>query len=88
MIFWHFDATKQAIINSAKASLEGLRYKNERGFTFEKFSSKSQKAYDELADNGREVNNGDIIDSLWADIQSPDIQMYLSSLKVDYQKLP
>ena len=82
------DATKQAIINSAKASLEGLRYKNERGFTFEKFSSKLQKAYDELADNGREVNNGDIVDSLWARIQNPDIQMYLSSLKVDYQKSP
>ena len=37
------DATKQAIINSAKASLEGLRYKNERGFTFEKFSSSCRK---------------------------------------------
>ena len=82
------DATRQAIINSAKATLENLRYKNERSFTFEKFSSKLQKAYDELADNGREVNNGDIVDSLWARIQSSDIQMYLSSLKVDYQKDP
>ena len=82
------DATKQAIINAAKVTLDTLRYKNERSFTFEKFSSKLQKAYDELTDNGREVNNGDIVDALWGRIQSTDIQMYLSSLKVDYQKNP
>ena len=33
---YHNDATKQAIINSAKATLSHLRYKNERSFSFEK----------------------------------------------------
>ena len=82
------DATKQAIINMAKASLGQLRYKNERSFSFEKFSSKLQKAYDDLETNGRKVDNGDIVDDLWARIQNADIQMYISSLKVDYQRTP
>ena len=80
------EATRQAIINAAKATLENLRYKNERNFSFEKFSSKLQKAYDELADNGREVNNGDIVDALWNRIQSPDLQIYINTLKVNYQQ--
>ena len=58
------DVTKQAIINKAKNDLQNLIYKNERSFSFEKFSSKLQKAYDELEDNGRAVNNMDIVDSL------------------------
>ena len=58
------DASKQATINAAKQVLETLRYTNERSFAFEKFSSKLQKAYDELNDCGREVNNRDIIDGL------------------------
>ena len=82
------DASKQAIINSAKQVLETLRYKNERSFTFEKFSSKLQKACDELEDCGREVNNGDIVDGLWDRIQSQDIQVHVASLKVNYQQNP
>ena len=82
------EASKQATINAAKQTLETLRYKSERSFTFEKFSSKLQKAYDELADCGREVNNGDIVDSLWEKIQSQDVQVYVASLKVDYQRNP
>ena len=82
------DASKQATINAAKQVLETLRYKNERNFTFEKFSSKLQKAYDELNDCGREVNNGDIVDGLWDRIQSQDIQVYVASLKVNYQQNP
>jgi len=46
------EATKQAIINAAKATLSNLRYKSERSFSFEKFSSKLQKAYDDLDQNG------------------------------------
>ena len=65
-----------------------LCYKNERSFSFEKFSAKLQKAYDELESNGRKVDNGDIVDDLWARIQNPDVQMYISSLKVDYQRAP
>ena len=38
------DATKTTLINAAKASLETIRYKNERAFSFEKFSSKLQRA--------------------------------------------
>ena len=34
------DATKQAIINKAKNDLQNLCYKNERSFSFKKFSSK------------------------------------------------
>jgi len=62
-------ATKQALINMAKQTLSNLRYKNERNFSFEKFSAKLQKAYDDLADNGRPVNNNDIVDDLWDRIQ-------------------
>ena len=68
--------------------LETLRHKNERSFTFEKFSSKLQKAHDELANCGREVNNGNITDALWDKIQSQDIQACVASLKVDYQCNP
>ena len=82
------DATKQAIINSAKASLEVLKYRNERSFSFEKFSAKLQKAYDELEENGRPVHNGDIVDALWGKIQGSDIQTFLASLKIDYQRNP
>ena len=81
-------ATKQAIINSAKSSLETLRYKNERSFPFERFSARLQKAYDELPENGRPVNNGDIVDALWDRIQTNDLQVYTASLKVDYQRNP
>ena len=82
------DASKQATINAAKQVLDALRYKNETSFTFEKFSSKLQKACDELANCGREVNNGDGIDALWDRIQSRDIQAHIASLKVDYQRNP
>ena len=82
------DATKQAIINKAKNDLQNLIYKNERSFSFEKFSSKLQKAYDELEDNGRAVNNMDIVDGLWKRIQATDIQLYVASLKVEYQRNP
>ena len=59
-------------------------YKNKRSFIFKKFSSKLQKAYNKLADYGREVNNSDIIDGLWEKIQSQDILVYVASLKVDF----
>ena len=81
------DATRQTTINKAKSDLKTLRYKNERTFSFEKFSAKLQKAYDELNDAGREVNNGDIIDDLWLHIQAPELQMYVASLKVNISKL-
>ena len=84
------DASKQAIINSAKKTLKTLCYKNERSFSFEKFSSKMQRAYDELSDNGRAVCNEDIVDKLWERIlaPSPKIQMYVEALKVEYQRNP
>ena len=82
------DATRQTTINKAKSDLKTLRYKNERTFSFEKFSAKLQKAYDELEDAGREVNNGDIVDDLWSRIQAPELQMYVASLKVNYQQTP
>jgi hypothetical protein len=80
------DATRQNIINKAKADLNTLRYKNERSFSFEKFSAKLQKAYDELEDAGRPVNNGDIVDDLWDRVQASDLQLYVASLKVEYQR--
>lgn len=81
-------ATSQAVINQAKQTLSTLRYKSERSFPFEKFMAHLQHAYDELEDNGRPVNNGDIVDAMWLKIQAPDIQQYLASLKVDYQRNP
>jgi len=65
-----------------------LHYKNERSFSFKKFSAKLQKAYDELEDAGREVNNRDIVDDLWSRIQAPELQVYVASLKVNYQQIP
>ena len=76
------------IVNTAKSSLENLKYKNEQSFSFEKFSAKLQKAYDELEDNGRTVQNGDIIDALWEKIQISELQANLDSLKVDYVRNP
>ena len=82
------DATRQTVINKAKNRLTSLRYKNERSFTFEKFSSELQKAYDELDASGRPVINGDIVDALWDRIQAPDLQVFISTLKVEYQRNP
>ena len=82
------DATKQAIINSAKSSLENLRYRNESTFSFECFSSKLQKNYDDLEENGRKVDNGDIVDSLWQKIQDSSLQTFLAALKVEYMRNP
>ena len=84
------DASKQGIINSAKKVLNTLCYKNERSFSFEKFSSKLQKAYDELEDNGHPVCNEDIIDKLWGQIQtpSPELRSFVSSLKVEVKRNP
>ena len=65
-----------------------MHYKNERSFSFKKFSAKLQKAYDELEDAGREVNNRDIVDDLWSRIQAPELQVYVASLKVNYQQIP
>ena len=64
-----------------------MRCKNERSFSFEKFSVKLQKAYDELEDAGREINNRDIVDDLWSRIQVPELQMYTALLKVNYQPI-
>jgi len=77
------EASVQAIINNAKSVLCNLRYKNERSFSFERFSAKLQKAHDDLEEAGRQVHNGDIVDALW---QSIELQAYLASLKVDYQR--
>jgi len=79
------EASVQAIINNAKSILCNLRYKNERSFSFERFSAKFQRAYDDLEEAGRQVHNGDIVDALWQKIQSIELQPYLASLKVDYQ---
>lgn len=82
------EATKQAIINQAKATLEMMKYRNERSFSFEKFSAKLQKAYDKLEEHGREVHNGDIVDALWTKLQDSSLQTYLASLRVEYQRSP
>ena len=82
------DATQQNQINKAKSELAVLRYKNERSFSFEKFSAKLQKAYDDLEDAGRTVDNGDVVDDLWDRIQVPDLQVYIAALKVEYQRNP
>mmetsp|Transcript_26809 Transcript_26809/g.40567 ORF Transcript_26809/g.40567 Transcript_26809/m.40567 type:complete len:162 (-) Transcript_26809:308-793(-) len=50
---YHSDVTKQAIINTAKSVLENLRYKNEKSFSFEGFSSKLQKAYPDTMQSTR-----------------------------------
>ena len=76
--------TKKVIINTAKQTLESLRFKNERIFALEKFSSKLHISHDELSDCGREVTNGDAVDSSWYRIQSQDIMVNFSTLKVHY----
>lgn len=68
--------------------MENLRYKSERSFIFERFSSKFQKNHDNLEQNGWEVTNADIVDSLWKKIQDSSLQTYLAALKVEYQQNP
>ena len=82
------DATKQAVINAAKVTLETLRYKYERNFTFECFSAKLQKAYNDLETNQRKVDNGDIVDAIWSRIQDSSLQTYLAALKIEYMRRP
>ena len=80
------EASRQTNINLSKSVLANLKYKNERSLSFESFSSKLQKAYDDLEDAGRHVHNGDIVDALWSKIQASELQSYIASLKVDYQR--
>jgi len=58
------EASTPSIINNAKSVLSNLRYKNERSFSFERFSAKLQKAYDDLEEPGHQGHNGDIVDAL------------------------
>ena len=51
--WYESDASRQSTINLAKATLERLRYKNERTFSFEHFSAKLQRIYDDLEECGR-----------------------------------
>ena len=74
----------QGIINRAKTDLSNLRYKNERNYSFEKFSSRLQKIYDNLEIQERDVNNRNIVNALWKRIQHVEIQQYIASLKIDY----
>ena len=46
------DASRQSIINLAKSILERHSYKIERSFSFESFSAKLQRAYDDLEESG------------------------------------
>ena len=55
---------------------------------FECFNSKLQKNCDNLEQNGRPVDNGDIVDSLWKKIQDPNRQIFLAALKVEYMRNP
>ena len=82
------NATKQCIINAAKSTLDNLTYKNECSFSFERFSSSIQKAYESLEKHERKVHNGDIIDGLWPKIQDSTLHTYLASLKVNYLRNP
>jgi len=76
------EATRQAIINAVKATLSNLPYKSEtRNFSFEKLSSKLQKAYDDLDQNGHPVHNNDIVDELWPRIQASELNTFISTWK-------
>lgn len=81
-------AVLQERINEANRTLTSLAYKNERSLTFERFSSKLQKAIDTLNECERAPHNGDIVDSLWGRIQNAELQPYVQALKVQYSQNP
>ena len=75
------DAMCQTVTNSAKTTLEELWFRNKHTFSFEHLSARTQKACDDLENCGRQAHNGDIVDSLWLQIQDPNLQTCLVSLK-------
>ena len=79
-------AMQDMYVNEAKKTLETISYKNERAMKFEIFSGKFQNAINVLSMYGRAMHNEDIVDLLWPKIQSADLAMFLSSLKVDYRR--
>ena len=79
-------STQQETINEANQVLDNLVYRNERSMTFEKFSSKLQNALNDLADCGRPVHDGDIVDKLWGRIQNSDLVTYVAALKIEYTR--
>jgi hypothetical protein len=81
-------STRQETINEANQVLDNLTYRNERSMTFEKFSSKLQNALNDLADCGRPVHDGDIVDKLWGRIQNSDLATYVAALKIEYTRNP
>ena len=82
------EGNRQALINNARATLNSLRYKNERSFPFERFCARLQGALDDLEQCGRPEPNGNVVDALWDKIQAPELQSFLNALKVDYLRTP
>jgi len=79
-------AMQDMYINEAKKTIETIAYKNERAMKFEIFSGKLQNAVNVLETYGRGMHNEDIVDMLWTKLQSADLAMFVSSLKVDYRR--
>lgn len=50
--------------------------------------SSRRQAHDDLEASGRTVNNGDMVDALWSGIEGTELQMHLSSPKVEHQRIP
>ena len=71
-------------INEAKQTLENISYKSERATKFEIFSGKSQNAVNVLEMYVRRMHNEYIMDIMWIKLQSADLSMFVSFLKLDY----
>ena len=73
-------------INEAKKTLETLYYMNERAMKFEIFNRKFKNAVNVLDCYGRTMHNEDAVDRLWTKLNNAELEMFVSSIKVDYRR--
>ena len=66
--------------------MENISYKSKRAMKFEIFSGKFQNAVNILEIYGRGMHNEDIIYKMWIKVQSVELSIFVSSLKVYHRR--
>ena len=84
---YHNPAMQDMYINEVKQTWENISYKSERAMKFEILSGKFHNAVNILETYGRQIHNEDIVEMIWLKLQSTELSMFVSSLKIDYRQI-
>ena len=72
-------------INEASKTLDTLSYRDERAMKFKVFNSKFKNAVNILDSVGRIMHNKDVIELLWTKLNTAELTVFVTSIKVDYR---